>query len=956
MRWKLRREHHLVTGRTASRYLRPAPSIAGAATAHHVRWQRTRPRHIVFAMTSLIRSTAAILGLCSLLAAPVYGQSSTLITGTVTTKADGLPVPGATVSLVGSNVVATTDSTGKYQLEVPPAFVRAGKVQVKVEGLGLPARIIDVDLAPNAPSTTLDVALSLGFEESITVGSRTIGAEAQKAVPVDIISQEQIASSGYAETAQVIQAIAPSFNFPRPTITDGTDTVRPATLRGLGPDQVLVLVNGKRRHQSALVHLNGSIGRGSTGVDLNAIPVSAIERIEVLRDGAAAQYGSDAIAGVINIVLKGGVSGPSVSSKFGLSKGSFVGNSCTPSGLSCEEGQTIDFSDGELFDGGGSWGLALGKGSLTLSAEYRHHNRTNRASFDPRDQVVAGDAGNNAVPEPNHRWGDPDTRDLMAFLNAQVPLNAKQTRFLYAFGGFSRREANSAGFYRRALDVRNWPQIYPLGFLPEIQPLVLDGSGTVGVRGAWNEWAWDASGGFGRNSFQFTIGNTLNVSLGPTIPPNKTTFDAGTLKLGQVVGNIDVTRGFKVGSLAGPLNVAFGAELRREQYEIVAGEPDSYGNGGVPNRAGGGAAIGAQVFPGFRPSDAVNEARHSQAAYVDVEGDFLEWLRLGFAGRTEHYSDFGNTVDGKLSARVQPNRQFVARASLSSGFRAPSLGQSFFSSTATNFIPVAGQGLVPFESLTLPVNSPAALALGAQPLKPETSRHASAGVVVTPVPGFDVTVDYYHIAIDDRIVLSGNFTGPQITTLLAPFGANSARFFTNAINTRTNGVDLTAAYRVALAEAGDLRIHAGYNNTHTKIVGDVTTPPQLAGFDQVLFDRIERRRIDCGQPKDSVRTGADWKRNKWGANVSLARYGEFCSFTSSPADDQLYSPKWLTDLEATYRLGPSLTLGVGAQNVFNVFPDRNTTVNSFNGIQTFPSQSPFGMNGRMVYGRIAWKM
>jgi iron complex outermembrane receptor protein len=418
-----------------------------------------------------------------------------------------------------------------------------------------------------------------------------------------------------------------------------------------------------------------------------------------------------------------------------------------------------------------------------------------------------------------------------------------------------------------------------------------------------------------------------------------------------------VSRGFKVGSLAGPLNVAFGAEARREQYEIVAGEPDSYRGGGVPNIAGGIAAIGAQVFPGFRPANAVNESRHSQAGYVDVEGDFLPWLRLGLAGRAEHYSDFGNTVDGKVTVRVQPNRQVVVRGGVSSGFRAPSLGQSFFSSTATNFISVPGQGLVPFESLTLPVNSPAALVLGAQPLKPETSTHATAGLVLTPLPGLDFALDFYHIAIDDRIVLSGNFTGAQITALLAPFGANSARFFTNAINTRTNGVDVTAGYRVALAAGGDVRLHAGYNNTRTKIVGAVATPPQLAGFDQVLFDRIERRRIECGQPKDSLRTGADWKRRKLGANVNLARYGEFCSATTLlPIDDQTYGAKWLTDLEANYTLSPGLILGIGAQNIFNVFPDRNITNNSFNGIQTFPSTSPFGMNGRTIYGRVAWKM
>jgi iron complex outermembrane receptor protein len=882
---------------------------------------------------------------------PAAAQSPATISGTVTTRADGMSVPGATITLGGTNVTATTDSNGRYSIEVPPALARTGRVQLRIEALGLPARTYDVELTPSG-ATTFDVALTLGFEEQVTVGSRTRGAEAEKSVPVDVLTKEQIAASGYAETAQVIQSLAPSFNFPRPTITDGTDTVRPATLRGLGPDQVLVLINGKRRHQSALVHLNGSIGRGSTGVDLNAIPVSAIERIEVLREGAAAQYGSDAIAGVINIVLKGGASDPALTSKFGLSTGSFTANECTPSGLSCQPGDKIDFSDGELFDIGGSWGVPLASGSVTIAAEYRHHNRTNRASFDPRDQIVAGDAGNNTVPQPNHRWGDPDTRDLMTFVNVNVPLDTAQTRFVYAFGGFSRREANSAGFYRRALDVRNWPQIYPLGFLPEIQPTVLDISGTGGVRGGFRGWAWDVSGEYGYNNFDFTIGNTLNVSLGPTIPPNKTEFDAGSLALGQFVANVDISRGFAVDAFSGPVNVAFGSEVRREQYKISAGEPDSYGNGGVPNQAGGVAAIGAQVFPGFRPSNEVDESRSSIAGYVDVEGDVLEWLRIGLAGRTEHYTDFGNTFDGKLTVRVQPDRRFVVRGSVSSGFRAPSLGQSFFSSTATNFLNVPGQGLVPFESLTLPVNSPAALVLGAQPLKPENSTHASAGIAITPLPALDITVDYYRIAIDDRIVLSGNFTGTTITALLSPFGANSARFFTNAIDTRTNGVDVTASYRVALDAAGELRLNGSYNNTRTDIVGAITTPPQLAGLELQLFDRIERRRIECGQPHDSLRAGADWRRARWGANLNLARYGEFCSFTASPNDDQTFEPKWLTDAEVSYRVAPNLTLAAGAQNLFNLFPDRNIVQNSFSGIQTFPSHSPFGMNGRSVYGRL----
>lgn len=879
---------------------------------------------------------------------PVVAQNPLTINGVVTTRVDGLPIPGATVSVVGTDATATTDENGRYSLQVPQSAVRGGRVQIKVDALGL-AQVTN-EVAVTGEAVTADVALTLAFSEMVTVGSRVPGTAAEKAVPVDVITQEQIAARGFAETTQVIQALAPSFNFPRPTITDGTDTVRPATLRGLGPDQVLVLINGKRRHQSALVHLNNSIGRGSTGVDLNAIPVSAIDHIEVLRDGAAAQYGSDAIAGVINIVLKGGTARPNLTSSFGLSKGSFAGNRCAPSGLSCAPGDDISFSDGELADVGGSWGIPVGQGSVSIAAEYRHHNRTNRASFDPRDQIVAGDAGNSPVAQPNHRWGDPDSRDLMTFINANVPLTAKQTRFLYAFGGVSRRVANSAGFYRRALDVRNWPQIYPLGFLPEIQPTVLDASGTAGVRGAAGGWNYDVSGQYGYNSFDFTIGNTLNVSLGPRVPPNKTTFDAGTLVLNQFVGNLDLSRAVRMAGFAGPLNVAFGTEFRREGYRIQAGEPDSYRDGGVPNQAGGRAAIGAQVFPGFRPSNEVDASRRSVAGYADVEGDLSAWLRLGVAGRAEHYTDFGNTVNGKLTVRVAPDPRVVVRGAVSTGFRAPSLGQSYFSSTATNFINL-GQGLVPVESLTLPVSSAAAQVLGAVALEPENSINASGGVVLTPVPSFNLAIDFYRIAIDDRIVLSGNFTAAPIAALLAPFGANSARFFTNAIDTRTNGVDVTASYALALAEAGSLLLRASYNNTRTEVVGTIATPVQLLGFESVLFDRLERRRMECAQPRDSLRLGGDWRRDRWGASLNLARYGEFCSFTLSPADDQAYGAKWLTDIDVSFRTA-GYTLGASIQNAFNVFPDRNTTVNSFNGIQTFPSHSPFGLNGRALVVRV----
>src|SRR5688572_5330917 len=398
----------------------------------------------------------------------------------------------------------------------------------------------------------------------------------------------------------------------------------------------------------------------------------------------------------------------------------------------------------------------------------------------------------------------------MVFVNASVPLNASQTRFLYAFGGYSRREANSAGFFRRALDARTWPQIYPSGFLPVIEPTVDDASAAVGVHGAHGGWTYDFSGQFGRNSFAFAVGDSLNVSLGPT--STKTVFDAGTLFLNQVTANADISRALPVKGFAGALNLAFGAEYRREHYEIQAGEPDSYRDGGAANQFGGPGAIGAQVFPGFRPSNEVNASRDNIAAYVDAEGDVRRWLRLGAAGRAEQYSDFGSALDGKFTARIQPHPAFAIRGSVSTGFRAPSLAQSFFSSTATNFLNL-GQGLVPVESLTLPVASAAAHVLGAVALKPEQARNVTGGLVITPMTSLDITIDYYRIEIDDRIVLSGNFTAPPIAALLAPFGANSARFFTNAIDTRTNGVDLTANYRTTLGPAGEVRLHAGYNDT-----------------------------------------------------------------------------------------------------------------------------------------------
>lgn len=843
---------------------------------------------------------------------------------------DGSALPGVTITVDGQGATAITDADGRYELNVDAAG-GAVRLSASLEGFQTQTTTVEV----RGAEATHDFVLRVAFGQEITVGSRAIGAESEKAVPVDVIPLEEIVSVPSTETSQIIQKIAPSFNFPRPTITDGTDTVRPATLRGLGPDQLLVMVNNKRRHASALVNANNSVGRGSSGVDLNAIPASAIENIEILRDGASAQYGSDAIAGVINLVLKSNPQPLSVGAKFGA----------TTHG----DGQVIDLSL--------SGGWEIGRGALFATTEYRNRYETNRAAPDPRDQIVVGDGGNNDVPMPNHHWGDSYSRDVMAFANFNLPLTDDRKQILYAFGGFSNRHGSHGGFYRRALQAQNFPSIYPLGFLPLIEPRVIDMSLTGGARGELATWFYDASVGYGKNDFDFYVTDSLNTSLGPV--NNQTRFYAGTLGDDLLTVNFDLSKEFQFG-FAGPVNVATGVEYRNEGYSIEAGEPNSYIDGGQLDQFGNRAPAGAQVFPGFRPSNEIDTSRNSKAIYVDLEGDVIEKLRVGVAARYENFSDFGSTTNWKLTGRYQAMKQLILRGAASTGFRAPSLNQSYFSAVSTNFLrdPATGQ-LAPFEVGTYPVSSDIARALGATPLRPEESQNLSAGVVFQPLPNLEITADYFAIDIEDRIVFSGNFTGARVLPLIQPFGATGARFFTNAIDTETKGYDLVVNYQRGFGRFGRIDASAAYSNNETKIAGVVETPAILAGLEETLFDRIERRRVECGQPKDNIRLMQRWSLGRLTTTLRESRYGEFCSFTLLPIDDQTYGATWVDDIDVSYKWG-RYTMAVGVENVFDAFPDLNMIRNANGqftpqanfGIFTYPSQSPFGMNGRFVYTRL----
>ncbi|MGH7527955.1 MAG: TonB-dependent receptor [Gemmatimonadales bacterium] len=889
-------------------------------------------------MLTFVRCLPALAIAGITLAVPLSAQTqSAVVTGRVTDQGSGEAIAGARVFVFGSTQSATTRQDGSYRLQLNP-----GTYELRATFIGYGAVRDTVQVTGGEP-VSHDFQLGrepLALEELAVIGTRAAERTSTEApVPVDVLTATEIKQSGRTETAQIIQSLAPSFNFPRPTVTDGTDHTRPATLRGLSPDQVLVLVNGKRRHASALINVNGSIGRGSGMVDLNAIPASAIDRIEILRDGAAAQYGSDAIAGVINIILKEGA----------------------PNELATTFGQTVE-SDGGVVQVSGNYAVPLGaEGTLQVAGEYRNRGATNRSGPDLRTQYLAGDP-RNADPALNglinHRQGDADTEDGGLFLNLVKPVSPAVE--VYSFGGGTVRSGEAAGFFRRALDDRTVRAIYPNGFLPLIATKISDFSGVAGVRGDRSGWRWDLSANYGRNLFHFDVRNSNNVTLGTASP---TEFYAGRLIFDQFTANLDLAKSYEIG-LASPLNLAIGGEFRRDGYQIGQGEPDSYRDGGVPivdgPAAGAQGAPGAQVFPGFRPTDSTDMNRNNVAGYVDLETRLASKLLVGVAGRVEHYSDFGSTTDGKVTARFEPVPGLAVRGAIATGFRAPSLGQSFFSATSTNFID--GQ---PFENRTFPVNTGVAQALGARPLEPETSENYSFGVALNPVKNLAVTADYYQILIDDRIVFSGNFTGAAVRTFLEQRGfpgVAGARYFTNAIDTRTLGVDVVVNYGLAIGASGTLRLTGGYNRSVNRVLRVAPTPPELSAFQETLFDRVERSRIEVGQPKSNFSLSGVLNYNDLGFTLRTQRFGEVTLF-GTPVDgslDQTFSAKWITDVSASYTFRERLTVTGGVDNVFDVYPDENnqgdaaTAGNNNFGIFPYNGISPFGFNGSFYYGRLSF--
>ena len=740
---------------------------------------------------------------------------------------------------------------------------------------------------------------------------RTVDSES----PIDIIGARELQASGSTELATVLGRLLPSMNFPRPSGADASDAVRPAQLRGLSPDQTLVLVNGKRRHSSAVVNVNGTQGRGSAPVDLNAIPLSAIDHIEVLRDGAAAQYGSDAIAGVINIILKKGAGGGDA--EVGLGE--------------------YQKRDGKQLTVRGSTGFNLGdQGWVRVALEAADRDPTNRAGADFRNPAEP------RYGKVNQRFGDPETRPRSVFVNSQYRINDDID--WYAFANYGQRNTSAAATWRTALvsGAQRTP-LYPQGFLPLENSESQDTSLVTGLRGEAGGWRWDASLNYGRNEFQLDLDHTVNQTLGAASP---THFYAGKLLNTQQLFNVDLAREYPVAAFSGPLTVAVGAEARHESYEIGAGDEASY------------IGSGAQGFSGFRPVNAGRNSRHNESVYLNLEADVTRQFSTSAALRHERYSDFGSTTSAKGSARYAFSEAFSLRGTASSGFRAPSLAQQFYTITTTNFSVVNGVN-TPIETGTFAVGSAAAAALGATPLKAEKARNYSLGLQFSPLTNWSTTVDAYRIDIDDRIALSANMTlSPALQAALAKQNilVGAGRYFTNAIDTRTTGVDVVSTYRLDLASAGRYDLTLAYNHNKNSLEHVNANPAILTANNLTLIDRQTINRLTVGSPKDKLSLATDANWGAWSARGVVTRYGSFTVPQNNATLDQTYDPQWVLDLSTSVKLNKNWRLSAGIDNVTNRYPDQVTSAGNLNnnGINPYSGFAPNGFNGRYYYAKAAY--
>jgi iron complex outermembrane receptor protein len=746
-------------------------------------------------------------------------------------------------------------------------------------------------------------------EVQIVGSKKTTKAVKNSAVPIDIINIKEVTTqSGKLEINELLQYVAPSFNANKQSGSDGADHTDPASLRGMGPDQTLVLINGKRRHQSSLINLFGTRGRGNTGTDLNAIPASAIKRIEILRDGAAAQYGSDAIAGVINIVLNDNIDQLTGAVTYGAFntnvQGNFLPGTTNTKNYFLDQngnGNTVgkykNF-DGQSFKVGANYGVSIGKkgGFANFTGEFLNKEKTLRPSYDYRKG-----------------FGDAAIQNLNFFGNMAVPVS-DNTEF-YAFGGRNYRNTDAYSFTRNGGE-QVVVSIYPDGYTPRITSKIIDNSIAAGFRTKTaSGWKIDLSNTFGKNIFQYYIKGTLNASLQAASP---TQFDAGEHSLSQNTTNLDFSKNYS--SVLKGMNLAFGAEFRTEQYNIFAGEVGSYATYDTTGRPiinpntqtapidpiSGNVRPGAsQGFIGYSPANATKNNRNNVSLYTDVEFDITKSLLITTAVRFENYSDFGSTLNGKIAARLKATDNINFRGSLSTGFRAPSLAQIYYNLGSTNF--TSGGST---EVVLSPNNSPITQSFGIKKLNEEKAVNASLGFTST-FGAFTATVDGYLINVKDRIVLTGYFDASALN-----LGVSKAQFFTNGLDTKTAGLDLALSWKKTI---GDSRLGASLMGNINSMSIDNIKNGRLD--ESTFFGKREKAFLLASAPKSKFGLNLNYSRKKLDAGLAFTRFSKVVLVDYNNEDD-VYSAKVVTDLTVGYKLSKQLKLSLGANNLFNIYPDK----------------------------------
>jgi iron complex outermembrane receptor protein len=856
----------------------------------------------------------------------VSAYAQITVSGTVN-DTNGDPLLGVNIIEKGTLNGVVSDFEGNYSIKVDD------NATLVISYIGYESQEISVN-----GQTTINISLAEGFELDtiLLVGSRSPKRTATDTpVAIDVIDVGAVSTqSGKIEINELLQYAAPSFNANKQSGSDGADHIDPATLRGLGPDQTLVLINGKRRHQSSLINIFGTRGRGNTGTDLNTIPAASIKRIEILRDGAAAQYGSDAIAGVINIVLKDNVDEFTGSVSYGAystnAKGDF------PSGTPNTDGNRLDtdrdgnaLGDDQSFDGGsikiaGNYGVALGEeGYANFTTEYINKNKTLRPGYDFRRGF-----GEAAIEGFN----------IMGNLSFPVSENTE----VYAFGGRNYRDTDAFAFTRNG-GARVVTDIYPNGFTPRITSIVLDHSFAAGVRSQLGDgWKVDISNTYGKNSFHYYIKGTLNASLEENSP---TDFDAGGHTLDQNTLNLDFSKYYE--DIASGFNLALGAEYRTENFTIFAGEVGSYAtfdtNGiaitdpanqtqPIDTASGDPRPGGSQGFPGYSPANEVDRSRSNLSLYTDAELDVNEQFLLAGAVRFENYSDFGSTFNGKLAARYKATDDVNIRGSISSGFRAPSLAQVYYNLRFTDF-----QGGVATESLLSANNSPVTRSFGIGELKEETAVNASLGFTAS-FGDFTATVDGYFVDVKDRIVLTGTFEAPQIASV------NEAQFFTNGVDTETTGLDIILTYRNKIGEGTFTSSLLGnINSIKIKNINNGNLD------EDTFFGARERAFLLASAPDSKFGLNLGYSLDKFTAALAGTRYSKITLIDFADTED-VYDSKFTFDLNFGYELTENLRLSIGGNNIFNEYPDQQNDGETETG--GYWDAVQMGFSGAYYYSRL----